>query len=120
MTLDVYEELRREALAQIDGTGVDPETQLEEVRELLEVAVEDYQRRAHLGDGRSLADPQATVERYGEGSAEAEAAARRADQLTTESFDLDLGDIGAILTAQQVADNAELVESLPVEPATEG
>ncbi|MFB3110101.1 MAG: hypothetical protein ACE1Y8_03015, partial [Acidimicrobiia bacterium] len=63
MTVDVYEELRREALARIDGTGIDPENQLEEVRELLELAVEDYQRRAHLGDGRSLADPQATVNR---------------------------------------------------------
>jgi pilus assembly protein CpaF len=63
MTVDVYEELRREALARIDGTGIDPESQLEEVRELLEVAVEDYQRRAHLGDGRSLADPRATVNR---------------------------------------------------------
>lgn len=63
MTVDVYEELRREALARIDGTGIDPENQLEEVRDLLELAVEDYQRRAHLGDGRSLADPQATVNR---------------------------------------------------------
>ena len=63
MTVDVYEELRREALARIDGTGIDPENQLEEVRELLELAVEDYQRRAHLGDGRSLADPRATVNR---------------------------------------------------------
>ena len=63
MTVDVYEELRREALARIDGTGIDPQSQMEEVRELLEVAVEDYQRRAHLGDGRSLADPRATVDR---------------------------------------------------------
>ena len=63
MTMDVYEELRREALALIDGTGIDPETQPTEVRELLEVAVDDYQRRAHLGDGRSLADPSATVDR---------------------------------------------------------
>ena len=28
MTVDVYEELRREALARIDGTGIDPENQL--------------------------------------------------------------------------------------------
>jgi len=63
MTVDVYEELRREALARIDGTGIDPQSQTEEVRELLELAVDDYQRRAHLGDGRSLADPRATVNR---------------------------------------------------------
>jgi pilus assembly protein CpaF len=63
VTVDVYEELRREALERIDGTGIDPETQPNEVRELLEVAVDDYQRRAHLGNGRSLADPGATVDR---------------------------------------------------------
>ncbi len=63
MTVDAYEELRREVLARIDGTGIDPQSQMEEVRELLEMAVDDYQRRAHLGDGRSLADPRATVNR---------------------------------------------------------
>lgn len=63
MTVDVYEELRREALSRIDGTGLDPAGQPEAVRELLESTVDDYQRRAHLGDGRSLADPSATVER---------------------------------------------------------
>ena len=63
MTIDVYEELRREALAQIDESGIDPAKQPHEVRELLENAVEDYQRRAHLGEGRSLADPKMTVDR---------------------------------------------------------
>ena len=63
MTIDVYEELRREALAHIDESGIDPAQQPEEVRELLEDAVEDYQRRAHLGEGRSLADPKMTVDR---------------------------------------------------------
>lgn len=63
MTLDVYERLRREALARIDGTGLDPSDQTEAVRELLEATVEEYQMSAHLGGGRSLADPDATVER---------------------------------------------------------
>jgi pilus assembly protein CpaF len=63
VTIDVYEELRREALAHIDESGIDPAQQPQEVRELLETAVEDYQRRAHLGEGRSLADPKMTVDR---------------------------------------------------------
>jgi len=63
MTAHVYESLRREALERIDGTGIDPMSQTEAIRELLEATVEEYQRRAHLGDGRSLADPKETVER---------------------------------------------------------
>lgn len=63
MTIDVYEELRREALAHIDESGIDPAQQPEQVRELVESAVEDYQRRAHLGEGRSLANPKMTVDR---------------------------------------------------------
>jgi pilus assembly protein CpaF len=63
MTVDVYEKLRREALARIDGTGLDPSDQMEAVRELLEATVEEYQKTAHLGGGRSLADPDATVDR---------------------------------------------------------
>ncbi|HJQ76633.1 MAG TPA: ATPase, T2SS/T4P/T4SS family [Acidimicrobiia bacterium] len=63
MTVDVYEKLRREALSRIDGTGIDPIVEAEAVRELLEATVDEYQQRAHLGGGRSLADPGATVER---------------------------------------------------------
>ncbi|HEU4320362.1 MAG TPA: ATPase, T2SS/T4P/T4SS family [Acidimicrobiia bacterium] len=63
MTIDVYENLRQEALARIDSTGLDPAKQAAEVRDLLEATVDDYQRRAHLGEGRSLVDPRATVER---------------------------------------------------------
>lgn len=63
MTIDVYEELRRKALALVDDTGVDPSTQPEALRNLLESTVEEYQRRAHLGQGRSLADPIATLDR---------------------------------------------------------
>jgi len=63
LTVDVYESLRREALARIDGTGIDPAEQVDAVRDLLEATVDEYQRKAHLGGGRSLADPKATVER---------------------------------------------------------
>lgn len=63
MSTDVYEELRRKALALVDGSGVDPATQPGDLRDLLESTVEDYQRRAHLGEGKSLADPVATLER---------------------------------------------------------
>lgn len=63
MTVDVYERLRREALSRIDGTGIDPVVEADAVRELLEATVDEYQQQAHLGGGRSLADPGATVER---------------------------------------------------------
>jgi len=63
MTVDVYEELRRKALALVDGAGLDPATQPDALRSLLESTVEDYQRHAHLGQGRSLADPVSTVDR---------------------------------------------------------
>lgn len=63
MTTDVYESLRRRALEKLDGTGIDPASQSVEVRSLLEATVEEYQQNAHLGGGRSLADPEATVNR---------------------------------------------------------
>lgn len=63
MTVDVYEELRREALARIDGRGIDPTRHPDAVMDLLRATVDEYQRRAHLGQARSLADPGATVER---------------------------------------------------------
>lgn len=63
MKIHVYEKLRREALAQIDETGIDPTSQPGEVRALLETTVDDYQRKAHLGEGRSLTDPVLTVDR---------------------------------------------------------
>ena len=63
MTVDAYEEIRRAALARIDSTGLDPATQPEKLQELLESTVKEYQHRAHLGEGRSLADPGSTIER---------------------------------------------------------
>ena len=63
MTTDVYESLRRQALSRIDGTGLDPSDHPEAIRDLLKATVEEYQQSAHLGQGRSLADPEATVDR---------------------------------------------------------
>lgn len=63
MTLDAYEVIRRRALDRIDGSGIDPEKQPDALRDLVIVTVDEYQKRAHLGDGRSLADPVATVDR---------------------------------------------------------
>ena len=54
MTVDAYEEIRRHALEQIDSSGIDPDSDPAELRTLLIEAVDDYQRRAHLGEGRSL------------------------------------------------------------------
>lgn len=63
MTADAYAEIRREALARLDTSGLDPAEQSGAVRRLLEETVEEYQGRAHLGHGLSLADPRSTVER---------------------------------------------------------
>lgn len=63
MSLDAFEVIRRRALDRIDGTGIDPEKQPDALRELVAGTVDEYQKLAHLGDGRSLADPGATVDR---------------------------------------------------------
>lgn len=63
MTVDAYAEIRRRALERIDHAGVDPDEDKGRLKELVEEAVDEYQRLAHLGEGRSLADPGATVER---------------------------------------------------------
>ncbi|HVR80296.1 MAG TPA: ATPase, T2SS/T4P/T4SS family [Acidimicrobiia bacterium] len=63
MSVDAYHEIRRQALARIDGSGVDPERDTERLAVLLRAAVDDYQRHAHLGEGRTLVDPEATFQR---------------------------------------------------------
>ncbi len=42
---------------------MDPERDTDRLLELLRATVDDYQRNAHLGEGRSLADPEATLQR---------------------------------------------------------
>ena len=63
MTVDAYQEIRRRALERIDGAGLDPAEDSSSPLALLEETVEDYQRMAHLGEGRSLASPEETVRR---------------------------------------------------------
>ncbi|MEX1134142.1 MAG: ATPase, T2SS/T4P/T4SS family [Acidimicrobiia bacterium] len=63
MTTDAYQEIRRRALERIDGAGIDPTEDAGPLIQLLEETVDDYQRMAHLGEGRSLANPEATVQR---------------------------------------------------------
>jgi pilus assembly protein CpaF len=63
MSVDAYHEIRRQALERIDGSGVDPERDTGRLVDLLRSTVDEYQRNAHLGEGRSLADPEATLRR---------------------------------------------------------
>ena len=58
-----YEEIRRRALEMVEAGRVDPNGDRETVRQVVAGAVEEYQRRAHLGHGRSLHDPHQMVDR---------------------------------------------------------
>ncbi|GIU87480.1 MAG: type II secretion system protein E [Acidimicrobiia bacterium] len=60
---DAYETIRRDALAGVERRRLEPERELDEVRNEVERAVEDYQRRARLGDELPLGDPAAMVQR---------------------------------------------------------
>jgi pilus assembly protein CpaF len=59
MTLraDAYETIRRDALAGIERRRLQSARELSEVRSEVERAVEDYQRRARLGEELPLGDP---------------------------------------------------------------
>ena len=58
-----YEEIRRRALELVEEGKIDPGGSHGKVRELVSGAVEEYQRRAHLGQGRALHDPHQMVDR---------------------------------------------------------
>ena len=60
---DAYEVIRRDALAGIERRRLRPERELDEVRVEVERAVDDYQRRARLGDEFPLGDPATMVNR---------------------------------------------------------
>lgn len=57
MTVDAYEEIRRRAVSMMEQRGVDADGDTSSAQALVEGAVEDYQRRAHLGRTKALADP---------------------------------------------------------------
>lgn len=58
-----YETIRRRSLGLVEERRVDPSTDREQARALVSVAVEEYQRRAQLGDERALHDPSGMVDR---------------------------------------------------------
>jgi pilus assembly protein CpaF len=60
---DAYEAIRHHALVAVERRRLQPDRQLAEVREEIERAVEDYQRRARLGDEIPLGDPAAMAQR---------------------------------------------------------
>ena len=62
-TVDAYDGIRREALHRIELRRLRPEASLDEVRVEVEHAVDDYQRRAHLGEELALNDPNDMVAR---------------------------------------------------------
>lgn len=64
MTLaPAYEEIRRRALELVEAGRLDPAGDREAIREVVAGAVDEYQRRAHLGQGRALHDPRQMVDR---------------------------------------------------------
>ncbi len=58
-----YEEIRRQALTLVEELRVDTSAARDRVSEVVSRAVDDYQRRAHLGEGRPLGNPADMVER---------------------------------------------------------
>ncbi|MFN8037542.1 MAG: ATPase, T2SS/T4P/T4SS family [Acidimicrobiia bacterium] len=61
--IDAYDTIRRDVLARLERRRLRPEADLDEVRAEVHRAVDDYQRRAHLGDEVPLRDPPSMVER---------------------------------------------------------
>jgi pilus assembly protein CpaF len=60
---DAYDDIRRGALARIERRRLRVDIDRDEVRVEVERAVEEYQRRAHLGDVVPLGDPRDMTER---------------------------------------------------------
>ncbi len=60
---DAYEEIRRRAVALVEERGIDVTADRNAARAVVSGAVEDYQRRAHLGRSRALADPAGMIDR---------------------------------------------------------
>jgi pilus assembly protein CpaF len=58
-----YDEIRRRALTLVEEQRIDPLSQRERARALVAAAVDEYQRRAHLGEGRVLRQPAEMIER---------------------------------------------------------
>jgi pilus assembly protein CpaF len=63
MTTTAYEQIRLAVATTVEDLRLDPGRDLDEVRRVVSGAVDDYQRRAHLGQGRALADTTEMVKR---------------------------------------------------------
>lgn len=61
--VDAYDTIRRDALTGMERRRLRPEADLGEIRAEIERAVDDYQRRAHLGEEVPLGEPREMVER---------------------------------------------------------
>jgi pilus assembly protein CpaF len=60
---DAYEEIRRRVVSVVEERGIDVVGDRVGIRTVVAGAVDDYQRRAHLGSGRALADSAGMIER---------------------------------------------------------
>lgn len=60
---DAYETIRRRVVSLVEERGIDVASDRQAARTLINGAVEEYQRGAHLGQGRALADPSGMAER---------------------------------------------------------
>jgi pilus assembly protein CpaF len=63
VSADAYEMIRRDALAGVERLRLQPDQQPGEVRAEVERAIDDYQRRARLGDDLPLGDPMRMAQR---------------------------------------------------------
>ncbi|MGI9648009.1 MAG: CpaF family protein [Acidimicrobiia bacterium] len=63
MTATAYELIRQAAAATVEDLRLDPGRDSDDVKKVVSGAVKDYQRRAHLGHGRALADTAEMVKR---------------------------------------------------------
>jgi pilus assembly protein CpaF len=63
MRTDAYDVIRRDALAGMERRRLQPDTQIDDVQIEIERAIDDYQRRARLGDEVPLGDPRAMAAR---------------------------------------------------------
>lgn len=60
---NAYLDVRRRALELVDEHRLDADADVDAIRHLVAQAVDEYQRRAHIGEERTLFNPQGMVER---------------------------------------------------------
>jgi pilus assembly protein CpaF len=60
---DAYEEIRRRVVSAVEEQALEVSADRSSVRSVVSTAVDEYQRRAHLGRSRALVDPSGMIER---------------------------------------------------------